>query len=320
MAQGIPLIVAVLAALAVVLIFMALWLLLQQRDPVDERLEEYGLEPQDAVGRFPVGDPRSRYYGSRLKSFLAGFGLGPRLALALARADSPLTAAEFAFIVIGLVILGFIVGTLRYNALLGAAVALVLGAVPILILRIRQRRRLRAFTQQLPDMLTLLVGALRAGYGVNQALDLLVERMAPPMSTEMANVSRAINLGIPLQRALEDAVHRIGSDDFNLVVVAINVQYETGGNLAETLEIIGDTVRDRLRMLNEIRVLTAQQRLTGYVLGALPIITGLLIFFVNPEYIGELFAPGWVRILPIMAVGLQVLGFLFIRRLVDIEV
>ncbi|MGC9350027.1 MAG: type II secretion system F family protein [Anaerolineae bacterium] len=320
MAQGIPLIVAGLAALAVVLIFMALWLLLQQRDPIDERLEEYGLKPEDAAGRYPVGDPRARYYQSRLKRFLAGFGLGPQLALSLARADSPLTVAEFTLIVIGLAVLGFVVGTVRYNALLGGALALVLAVTPVLILRIRQRRRVRAFTEQLPDMLTLLVGALRAGYGLNQALELLVERMSPPMSTEMNNVSRAINLGIPMQRALEDAVYRIGSDDFNLVVVAINVQYETGGNLAETLEIISETVRDRLRMLSEIRVLTAQQRFTGYVLAVLPIAVGLLIFFINPEYMGELFEPGWVRILPALALGLQVMGFLFIRRIVDIEV
>ena len=140
------------------------------------------------------------------------------------------------------------------------------------------------------------------------------------MSTEMEKVTRAVNLGLPLQQALEDAVERIGSEDFSMVVVAINVHYETGGNLAETLEIISDTVRDRLRMLAEIRVLTAQQRFTGYVLAALPLFTALAVFLINPGYIMDLFQPGWIRLLPAGAVFLQVLGFFVIRRIVDIEV
>jgi len=192
--------------------------------------------------------------------------------------------------------------------------------IPFAYMGIRQRQRLRSFTEQLPDMLTLVVGGLRAGYGLNQALDLIVQRLSPPMSSEIADVVRAVNLGLPLNRALEDAVVRVGSEDFNLVVVAINVQRETGGNLAETLEIISDTVRDRLRMLSEIRVLTAQQRFTGYVLAFLPLLAGLFIFLANPEYVRDLFAPGWVRILPISALLLQIIGFLVIRKIVDIEV
>ncbi len=319
MLSGAPLIVAVLAGIAVMLIFMALWLLLQREDAVEERLEEYGLSAGE-LQLTPVGDVKNRYYRSRAKRFLAGFGLGPNLAVSLTQADMPMTAAEFLAIVLALAITGFVVGTLRYNALLGLALGAPLALLPFLYLRMRKRRRLRQFTQQLPDMLTLIIGGLQAGYGLNQALDLVVERLADPASTEMRKVTRAVNLGIPLQQALNDAVARIGSEDFNLVVVAINVHYETGGNLAETLEIIGETVRDRLYMLNEIRVLTSQQRFTGYVLGALPIVTGLLVFFVNPDYISDLFQPGWVRILPIAALGLQLLGFLFIRRIVDIEV
>lgn len=319
MPGGAPLIVAVLSGIAVLLIFMALWLFLQRGDEVEERLEEYGLSAGE-LQLTPVGDVKNRYTRSWFKRFLAGFGLGPNLALTLTQADVPMTAAEFLTIVLALAIAGFVIGTLRFNALLGLALAVPLALVPFLYLRIRQRRRLRQFTQQLPDMLTLIIGGLRAGYGLNQALDLVVDRLGDPAATEMGKVVRAVNLGIPLQQALNDAVARLGSEDFNLVVVAINVHYETGGNLAETLEIISDTVRDRLYMLNEIRVLTAQQRFTGYVLGALPVATGLLVFFVNPEYIMDLFQPGWVRVLPIAAVGLQILGFLLIRRIVDIEV
>ncbi len=316
---GAPLIVAILISFAVMLIFMALWLLFQYRDPIEDRLDEYGLLAQPATTE-AIGDADRRYHTAAWKRFLAGFGVGPQIALALTRAGLPLTAVEFSVIVLALGFAGLIIGTLRLNAALGVVFGIFLAALPIVYLSIRRRSRLRAFTEQLPDMLTLLVGALRAGYGLNQALDLVARRLTDPMSTEIANVVRAVNLGIPLQRALEDAVVRVGSEDFNLVVVAINVQHETGGNLAETLEIIGDTVRDRLRMLTEIRVLTSQQRFTGSVLALLPLVVGLIIFLINPDYVRELFAPGWVRILPITAIVMQVLGFLVIRKIVDIEV
>ncbi len=319
MPLGAPLIVAILISFAVMLIFMALWLLFQYRDPIEDRLDEYGLLAQAATTE-AIGDTDRRYHTAAWKRFLAGFGLGPRIALALTRAGLPLTATEYSVIVLALGFAGLIIGTLRLNVALGVVFGVFLAALPIVYLSIRRRSRLRAFTEQLPDMLTLLVGALRAGYGLNQALDLVARRLTDPMSTEIANVVRAVNLGIPLQRALEDAVVRVGSEDFNLVVVAINVQHETGGNLAETLEIIGDTVRDRLRMLTEIRVLTSQQRFTGYVLALLPLVVGLIIFLINPDYVRELFAPGWVRILPITAIVMQVLGFLVIRKIVDIEV
>lgn len=318
---GGPLTVAILIGLAVLLVFMALWILLQTHDPVDERLAEYGALQESRSRDYPaIGSTEHRYEMSGVQRFLALFGLGPKLALALTRADMPVTAAEFLLIVFGLAAAGFALGIWRFHWMLGAALAVTLAALPFIYLGIRRRRRLRAFTEQMPDMLTLLVGGLRAGYGLTQALEAVVERIGPPASTEIERVMQAVDLGIPLRHALSDAVARIGSDDFNLMVVAINVQYETGGNLAETLEIIGETIRDRLRMLSEIRVLTSQQRFTGYVLAFLPLVVGLLIFLINPDYVDDLFEPGWIRILPAAAVGLQIVGFLIIRRIVDIEV
>ncbi|MDF1513327.1 MAG: type II secretion system F family protein [Anaerolineae bacterium] len=309
-----PLIVATLLAFAILLIFMALWIIFQKRDPVNERLKEFGLDskrPESSKARPSNFSYRSS--GGRKR-------LGSRLAFELKRADIPLTAAEYSIIIIILAILGFALGTWRVNWLLGIAIAIVFGLVPIFVMKSRQRRRLKIFTNQIPDMLTLLVGALRAGYGLSQAIEVLVERLGPPSSTEMANVMRAVNLGQPIRYALQDAADRLGSDDFNLVVVAINVQFDTGGNLAESLETIAATVRHRLRILNEIRVLTAQQRMTGYILALLPVGLTLVMFLINPDFISQLFAPGWIRILPLTAVVMQVAGFFFIRRIVDIKV
>jgi tight adherence protein B len=259
---------------------------------------------------------------------LAGLGLGPRIAIALARADLPLKASEFSLIVLTAGGLGFAIGALRVGSVLGPvqgpvaglALGTVFGAVPIFYLRMKVAQRQRAFTAQLPDVLTLLVGSLRAGHGLAQALDTLVEEVQPPAKVEFARVMRAVGLGMPVQGALRDMAERVGSDDLDLIITAITAQYEMGGNLAETLETIGATVRDRINLLREIRVLTAQQRYTGYVLAVLPVVSGVLLFVLNPRYMGGLFEPGWVRLLPVTAIGLQLVGFLIMRRIVDIDV
>jgi tight adherence protein B len=319
MLTGGPLLFGLLVALAVLLGFVALWRILRSQDPTEERLKEYGAgEPAPAgAGAQPYSARRRLPTVTRL---LAGFGLGPRLAAALARADLPLTAAEFAVIVVLAGALGFAVGALRGGLLAGLLLALLAGLLPVLYLRLRESRRRQAFTAQLPDVLTLLVGALRAGYGLSQALEMLVQELEPPASTEFGRVMRAVELGQPVQRALSEMAQRVGSDDLDLVVTAITVQYEMGGNLAQTLETISETVRERIRLLRQVQVLTAQQRFTGYLLAAWPLFLAVALYLLNPGYIGRLWAPGWIRLLPVAAVLLQIVGFFVIRRIVDIEV
>jgi tight adherence protein B len=151
-------------------------------------------------------------------------------------------------------------------------------------------------------------------------MGLLIDQMDQPASKEFARVMQAITLGLPVQRGLADMAERMSSTDWDMVVTAINVQYDTGGNLAQTLETIGETVKDRIRLLRDIRVMTAQQRLTGYVLAGVPIVVALIMFVIAPQYIRRLFEPGWIRLLPIMATVMAVIGFLIIRRIVDIDV
>jgi len=316
-----PLLFGMLVALAVLTGFVALWRITRSQDPMEARLQEYGASgPQPVSADSDAHAVRRRPAWSGVNRILTGFGLGSRLATTLARADLPLTAAEFTLIVLGAGLVGFLIGTVRLGPALGLALGALCGYLPILYVRFVQNRRQRAFTEQLPDVLTLVVGALRAGYGLSQALEVLVEQLPPPASTEFARVMRAVGLGLPLQQALSDMAERVGSDDLDLVVTAINVQYEMGGNLAQTLETIGETVRDRIRILREIRALTAQQRLTGYILAVLPMALAFIMFMLNPEYMSRLFEPGWIRLLPVAAGLLQVAGFLVIRRIVDIEV
>jgi tight adherence protein B len=315
-----PLLVAALTAVSVLIFFGAFWRMARKADPVADRLREYG--GLDAIGvtqtEAETGAARKRL--PLVARLLTGFGMGEALAGKLSRAGLPMTAAEFAVINMVAAGLGLLLGAWRVGLLFGVLLALLFGYAPVMYLNSAIGKRKRAFTNQLPEVLDLLVGALRAGYGLNQALDTLVDQLGPPASDEFRRVTRGVGLGLPVQQALNGLAERIDTEDVGLVVTAINVQYEMGGNLAEILSTISDTVRDRIRMKQEIRTLTAQQRFSGYVLAFLPMGMALILTLISPDYIKPLFAPGWIRVLPAFAVFLQIIGFIVISKIVDIEV
>jgi tight adherence protein B len=314
-----PLIVAVLAGLSILCLFLALMRMVPQRDPLEQRLAEYGLsdyvrgsrseEKETKTGRFPA-----------LNRILHGFGLGETLAQALIRADVPLTAAEYTLFMLLLGGMGFFLGSWQLNAMIGVFAGLAFAAGPLAYLKISESRRRTAFINQLPDLLTLLVGSLRAGYGLSQAIELVAREVPAPASKEFARVVRATGLGLSLQRALQGMAERIDSDDLDLVVTAINVQYEMGGNLSSVLETISDTIRERVRVLREVRVLTAQQRLTGTILAMLPIGLAVIMSLIRPGYFDPFFEPGWPQFMPLVAVGQMFVGFVLIQKIVNIKV
>jgi len=316
-----PLIFGLLVGVLVLIGFVGLWSVTGGRDPVDDRLSEYGYREEVT----PNGQARDLGRGQRFRRWLNrlinGFGLGHRLADTVMQADLPLTASEYVLILIGAAALGFLIGTFVLGDIIFGIVFAVAGfVVPGVYVRGRRSKRQRQITEQLPDILTLMVGALRSGYGLSQAIELLVEQLPPPASIEFERVQRATGFGLSLQEALTDMANRVGTDDVSLVVTAINVQSETGGNLATTLDTIGVTIRDRLKLKRDIRVMTSQQRFTGYVLAFLPAALAVIIYLLNPDYMSQLFEPGLVRILPITAVVLQIIGFFVMKKIVDIEV
>ncbi len=314
-----PLLFGVLLALCVLLLAVGAWRSIDTRDPLDARLSEFGMGDGLAASAEGTAEGRRGPAVQGAGRLLAGFGLGPGLALALSRADLPLTAAEYAALMLIAACAGFAIGLLRAGIVLGLALALLFGYLPLLYLRSRQARRLATFNSQLPDVLTLLVGGLRAGQGLSQAIDMMAGRVPDPAGKEFARIGRAVGLGFSLQRALNEMASRVGSDDLDLVVSAMNIQYEMGGNLATNLEIIGETVRDRIRIKRDVRVFTAQQRLTGLVLAALPVLLAAALFVISPDYMAGLLAPGMVAV-SIIGVVMMVLGYLLIRGILDIEV
>jgi tight adherence protein B len=202
----------------------------------------------------------------------------------------------------------------------GIVFAMLLAYAPIFYLRTRESRRRQRFVEQLPDILSLLVGSLRAGHGLNQALERVAGQLPPPAADEFGRLVRAVSLGLSVQKGLNDLAHRIGSDDLDLVVTAMNVQLEMGGNLAQTLDTIGDTIRARIRIKREIQVMTSQQRLSGLILVAIPPLLAIILSIVNPNYMRQLMEPGLTRLLLVAALVAQVIGFVIIRRILDIKV
>jgi tight adherence protein B len=239
----------------------------------------------------------------------------------LAQADLTLTVTEYLLVrVAAVVILGLAGYLLQRNFLVALILAVVGFAVPPIYIRTRQGRRLRAFDGQLPDVLDHLQGSLRAGYGLLQSVEWVSRQMPNPAGMEFDRVVREVQLGRNVLQALDSMVRRIPSDDLALIVTAIKIQYEVGGSLAEILEIVAHTIRERVRIQREISVLTAQQRISGYVLMVLPIGMAIFLFVVNPDYIMPMFEPGPILCIPIGTVILMVVGFLIMRRIIDIEV
>ena len=302
-----------LLALATLTLFLGLWRITANSDPVEGRLERYGGRPAAALPSY--GATGADYLPKRQRT-----SLGLWLAEALRGADLSWTASEYTLIILASAGVGFLLGIWRLGMWGGLLLGTLGGYLPVWQLRRKKARRIRQFTEQLPDILTLMVGALRAGYGLSQALQVLVEQLPQPGAGEFARVVRATGLGVPVQEALQAMAERIGTDDVELVVTTITVQYQVGGNLAETLAIIADTIADRLRIQRDMSVYTSQQRLSGYVLAAMPIGLALLIGLISPGYFKPFFEPGWTRVLPFLALGMQLLGFVLMRKIIDIEV
>ena len=306
---------------------------------ISARLERYasGREAQKAAptGQGAIADMLAQSATmASLNKVVEQRDFGANLARELARADLKLKVSEYlilwAGVTIGLPIL-FLLFSFAFPAL-GSPLALLIGALvgfllPRFWLGRRKSGRLNAFNKQLPDTITLVANSLRAGSSFLQAVEMVVRESRPPISTEFGRVIREVNLGLPFESALENMVRRVRSDDLELMVTAISIQHTVGGNLAEILDSIAFTIRERIRIQGEIRVLTAQQRLSGYVVGFLPIGLTAFLFVAAPGFMDPMFDPevnigGLPAGIIIMALGgvAMFFGFMLIRKIVDIEV
>jgi tight adherence protein B len=238
----------------------------------------------------------------------------------LARADLRLRVAEYYYIRVGLS-LGLAAVLLLLRDPLSAVVGALLGYfLPRMWVGRRIGSRLNAFNKQLPDTITLLSNSLRAGSSFLQSIELVSRESPAPMGPEMGRVVREVNLGLSMEEALSNLVRRIKSDDLDLMVTAIGVQQQVGGNLAEILDTIAFTIRERVRIKGEIRTLTAQGRYSGYLVAFLPIAIMVTLNFINPEFMQPLFTELIGQILLVVGGIMMLIGFFAIQKITDIKV
>ena len=237
------------------------------------------------------------------------------------QAGIPLLGTEFLILIAISMAVAFVVSSFVARKLyVGLFAALGVAMAEWVYVLIRIDRREAAFTNQLGDCLTMVANAMRAGFSFLQAMDLISKEMEPPISDEFKHVMRDINLGASVERALDDMDKRVNSPDFSLVVTAVLIQQQVGGDLAHILDTISDTIQDRIRMRREIRTLTSQGRISGYVLGVLPFALGAFISVTNPGYLEPLFTERLGQIAIGIAVVMVLIGFIIIQRIVDIDV
>ncbi len=322
------------AVLVIGLIVTVVLLLRGEGDNTQERLKLLGDDPSQLSDEKSESSSESSggsVLTQQLNQVIEERGLGKNVAIEIARADLKITVAEYyALTVIAVVALAGL-AYFVYGNIVMTLIGVVAGYfAPKLYIRSRQRRRLKAFDDQLGDGITLMANGLRAGYSMLQAMDALAQEMPAPISTEFRRVVQEIGLGVASERAFNNLLRRLPSDDLDLMITAINVQNEVGGNLAEILEIIGEVIRERVRIKGEIQVLTAQGQLSGYVISFLPVALGLLLYAMNQEYIGRMIFPcpedqelcsqpcGWIMI----GAGVITIasGFFAIQKIIDIDV
>jgi len=314
------------AALAVILLIVGLVVTLtNDRTVVEERLDRY-VEKERPVQK--VEEPGGPRVTEWINQRVSRSSYGDTLSRELARADIKLKAGEYIAVMI---IAAFILGVLFYLiggkslilALVGAAVGLFL---PRFYVRSQQSRRLIRFNDQLSDMLNLMVNGLRAGYSTMQAMEAVSKELPPPICDEFRRVVQEMQLGVPMQTALDNLLRRIPSEDLDLVITAINVQREVGGNLAEILDTISYTIRERVRIKGEIRVLTTQVMYSGRFLSLMPLIVMGILFVLNREYMMEFFKPENNAKIPCGYMALTcsailiIVGYVIMNKIADIEV
>jgi tight adherence protein B len=295
---------------------------------VEERLGQYSETGQLSYG---VEETHEREHdkSTPLSDFFNRMGEGTDLfdgiSKNLARADIKLRPAEY---LAGRFISGALVAAIGFFAvgqsILLSIVFFFVGLfIPPFYVGFAQKRRLKSFDNQLSDMINLMVNGLRAGFSTLQAMESVSRELPSPISDEFRRVVQEVQLGLTIEDALDHLIRRINSDDLDLVITAINVQREVGGNLAEILDTISHTIRERVRIKGQISALTAQGQATGWVIAALPFALTGILFAVNREYIMVLFEPatrGCGIPMVILAFIMVIAGMIAVQKIVSIDI
>ncbi|NIW43598.1 MAG: hypothetical protein GWN30_02110 [Gammaproteobacteria bacterium] len=320
--ENIPLIVVILGfGIGGLVVLAGVFVIVFGRSDVGERLNRYVDQSAD-LQRGSRQSRSSRYsrFRYQLNQTLSMFD-SEQFQNRLNSANWQITVTEYQLIRLVATILFFILGfVILQNIFAAIAIAGMAFVTPGAVLFRAVQSRQKKFQDQLIDSLTLIRGSVRAGSSFLQSLDVVVSEMAPPTSEEFRRVRREVELGLPLHQALSNLANRMQSDDLYLVVSAVTINMQVGGNLGQILEAVTETIRNRIYLFGEIRALTSYARYTSYLLTLLPFLTAFVLVLISPTYFDQLMEPGLTRYILIYAGISLVIGNIVLRRVAKIDV
>lgn len=239
----------------------------------------------------------------------------------LNQAGIPLLGGEFIVLnLLTMALTGFLTWFITLDLKFAGGVTMLVPVAYWVVVIVLKSRRLKSFTEQLGDCLITISNALRAGYSFQQTIEVISKEMEPPIGAEFAMINHEVVMGVPLEEALENANKRIGSSDFELVVTAVLIQREVGGNLAQVLDNISYTIVERIRMRREIVALTSQGRMSAMVLLGLPFVAGFAMFSLNPSHFMIIFEDPMGQMAVAAGIVMEIIGYFVIMKIVDVEV
>lgn len=317
--------VLALVFIEIIFVVLIIYSYIQQKKPI-ARLNQYfewEREQKQSQGiKLPKTDFKSILHalGKAVMKLFALNRYRERMDKSLIRADIPLRAEEMMFIIFFAVLFTFSMGVLLTKRLVAS---ILMAAIVLMIFKAviknKEQKRLKEINEQLGDALDMMAGSLRTGYSFAQALETTSREMPLPISKELSRAVKEMELGLSVEKALGNLLERVPSDDLELLITAVLIQRQIGGNLAEILDNISGTIRQRIKLKRDVKTLTAQGKISGLIVGLLPIVFVILIFLINPDYIKVLFTSRFgLTMVGIGAVG-QLIGIILVKKIINIQ-
>lgn len=317
----------VLTFFAVILIYAGIAAAMKEsKEQVSLRLQKYTRtsRQEDSQGgdrdQKEKGEGKARQLFKLFSRWVAPKGWIVKAEAELAQGDIPLRPEEYVALRIVLVaFVALLLNSLGHGLLLNSLAVVATALLPPLLLKRAKEKRKDRFNNQLGEGLTVMANSLRAGLSFLQAVDTLSKEMPAPLCTEFGRLLKEINLGMATEDALDNLLKRVGSDDLDLLITAVKIQRQVGGNLAEILDKIGDTIRQRIKLNGDLKTLTAQGRISGIIIGLLPLFIVGIILAINPSYMEGFFLHPIGMALIAWALCSKIIGFLLIKKIVTID-
>ncbi|MDD2921619.1 MAG: type II secretion system F family protein [Anaerolineales bacterium] len=313
--------IMLIVGLGIIGIAIGIYIAIQGKNEVNERISQF-IEAE-ASNELQLEDADNTYLSRFRRQFNLFFSAlnSEEMQRKLIAANWQITVSEFLFIRLGIVLLSFLFGLAVLRSIFpGIGLALLAYSIPGFLLFRSIQARQKLFQSQLIDSLTLIRGAVEAGFSFEQSLNVVIQEMGAPTSEEFRQVRKEVALGLPLSRAFSNMASRMESDDFYLVVTVVNINMQVGGSLTTILSVVIETIRQRVYLLSEMRSLTAYANFAGYLLTLLPILTIAALSVLSPMYWEQLLQPGITRYILIYAICSLAVGNIVLRRMSKIQV